>query len=118
MLTSYDTLTAGIFEQAGVRAILVGDTSGQMVLGYPDTVPVTMEHLIPMLRIPTVGIGAGPHCDAQIMVWHDLAGLTTGRAPRFVKRYAGLAETLHDAVRQYVTDVADQTYPDEAHSYA
>ena len=50
MLTSYDTLTAGVFEQAGVRALLVGDTSGELVLGYPDTVPVTMDQLIPMVQ--------------------------------------------------------------------
>jgi 3-methyl-2-oxobutanoate hydroxymethyltransferase len=50
MLTSYDTLTAGIFEQAGVAALLVGDTSAEMVLGYTDTVPVTMDQLIPMVQ--------------------------------------------------------------------
>jgi 3-methyl-2-oxobutanoate hydroxymethyltransferase len=49
MLTSYDTLTAGIFEQAGVKALLVGDTSAQVVLGYADTVPVTMDELVPMV---------------------------------------------------------------------
>ena len=246
MLTSYDTLTAGIFEQAGVRALLVGDTSAEMVLGYPDTVPVTMDQLIPMvqavvrgtrtalvvadlpfgsyqagpavalanavrhlkeggaqavkleggrrvlpqveamvgagipvmghlgltpqsvnvlggvrrvqgrgdagaellagalaleaagafavvlesvpaglggqvseaLRIPTVGIGAGPDCDAQIMVWQDMAGLTTGRLPRFVKRYADTRGGLLDAARRYAAEVADRRYPDRAHSYA
>lgn len=246
MLTSYDTLTAGVFEQAGVRALLVGDTSAEMVLGYRDTLPVTMDQLIPMvqavargtrtalvvgdlpfgsyqagpeaalaaavrhlkeggaqavkleggrrvlpqvealtgagipvmghlgltpqsvnvlgglrrvqgrgdagedlladaraleragafavvlesvpaelgrrvseaLRIPTVGIGAGPHCDAQIMVWQDMAGLTTGRVPRFVKRYADTRGSLLEAARQYVTEVASQHYPDQAHSYA
>jgi len=50
MLTSYDTLTAGVFEQAGVRALLVGDTSAEMVLGYPDTLPVTMDQLISMVQ--------------------------------------------------------------------
>jgi 3-methyl-2-oxobutanoate hydroxymethyltransferase len=246
MLTSYDTLTAGIFEQAGVRALLVGDTSAEMVLGYTDTVPVTMDHLVPMvqavvrgtrtalvvadlpfgsyqagpavalasavrqlkeggaqavkleggrrvvpqveaivgagipvmghlgltpqsvnvlggvrrvqgrgvagdelladalalesagafavvlesvpaalgrrvseaLRIPTVGIGAGPDCDAQIMVWQDMAGLTEGRLPRFVKRYADTRGALLDAARRYVGDVAVGRYPDPAHSYA
>ncbi len=245
MLTSYDTLTAGLFERAGIRAILVGDTGGQLVLGYPDTVPVTMDELIPMvqavvrgtrtalvvadlpfgsyqsgpdealrnavrhlksggaqavkleggravvpqvraltgagipvmghlgltpqsvnvlggmrrvqgrgaagdrlvedalaleaagafavvlesvpaelgrrvaaeLRVPAVGIGAGPHCDAQIMVWQDLAGLTTGRLPRFVKQYADLAGILTDAVSRYTAEVAGGSYPDEAHSY-
>ena len=246
MLTSYDVLTAGIFEQAGVRALLVGDTSAEMVLGYRDTIPVTMDQLIPMvqavvrgtrsalvvadlpfgsyqagpdsalasavrhlkeggaqavkleggrrvlpqvealssagipvmahlgltpqsvnvlggvrrvqgrgdageelladaraleragafavvlesvpaelgrrvsaaLRIPTVGIGAGPHCDAQIMVWQDMAGLTDGRVPRFVKRYADTRGTLLDAAHRYVTEVASQDYPDQTHSYA
>ena len=69
------------------------------------------------LRIPTVGIGAGPHRDAQIMVWPDMAGLTTGRLPRFVKRYADVRGTLLDAAHQYVTEVASQRYPDPAHSY-
>jgi 3-methyl-2-oxobutanoate hydroxymethyltransferase len=246
MLTSYDTLTAGVFEQAGVRALLVGDTSGHLVLGYPDTVPVTMDHLIPMvqavvrgtrtalvvadlpfgsyqagpevalasavrhlkeggaqavkleggrrvlpqvsmlvgagipvmghlgltpqsvnvlggvrrvqgrgdageelladalaleragafavvlesvpaslggrvaraLRIPVVGIGAGPYCDAQILVWPDLAGLTAGRLPRFVRQYADVRGSLLDAARRYTEDVAAGRYPDEAHSYA
>jgi 3-methyl-2-oxobutanoate hydroxymethyltransferase len=242
MLTSYDTLTAGVFEQAGVRALLV---SAEMVLGHQTTVPITMDQLIPMvqavvrgtrtalvvadlpfgsyeagtevalrnavrhlkeggaqavkleggrrvlpqvramtaagipvmghlgltpqsvntlggvrrvqgrgtagdqlladahalqdagafavvlesvpadlgrrvsaaLRIPTVGIGAGPYCDAQILVWQDMAGLTTGRLPRFVKRYASLRETLLDATRRFTDDVSDGRYPDAEHSY-
>ena len=225
MLTSYDVLTAGIFERAGVRALLVGDTSAELVLGYPSTLPVTMDELISMtravvagtrtalvvadlpfgsyqsgpdaalanavrhlkeggaqavkleggrrvlpqvraltaagipvmghlgltpqsvntlggmmrvqgrgeagdqlladaraleragafavvlesvpadlgrrvsaaLRIPTVGIGAGPDCDAQILVWQDMAGLTEGRLPRFVRQYASTAESLLSA---------------------
>ena len=245
MLTSYDTLTAGVFEQAGVRALLVGDTSAEMVLGFQTTVPMTVDQLIPMvqavvrgtrtalvvadlpfgsyeagpevalpnavrhlkeggaqavklegghrvlpqvramtaagipvmghlgltpqsvntlggvrrvqgrgaagdqlladaralqdagafavvlesvpadlgrrvsaaLRIPTVGIGAGPYCDAQILVWQDMAGLTTGRLPRFVKRYASLRETLLDATRRFTDDVSDGRYPDAEHSY-
>ncbi len=246
MLTSYDALTAGVFEQAGVRALLVGDTSAEMVLGYPDTLPVTMDQMVSMvaavvrgtrtalvvadlpfgsyqagpeialanavrhlkeggaqavkleggrrvlpqvtalvqagipvmghlgltpqsvnvlggvrrvqgrgdageelladalaleragafavvlesvpaglghrvseaLRIPTVGIGAGPGCDAQIMVWADMAGLTAGRLPRFVKRYADLRAALLEAAGRYVADVAAGSYPDAAHSYA
>ena len=245
MLTSYDTLTAGVFEQAGVRALLVGDTSAEMVLGHETTVPMTMDQLVPMvqavvrgtgtalvvadlpfgsyeagpevalgnavrhlkeggaqavklegghrvlpqvramtaagipvmghlgltpqsvntlggvrrvqgrgaagdqlladaraledagafavvlesvpadlgrrvsaaLRIPTVGIGAGPYCDAQILVWQDMAGLTSGRLPRFVKRYASLRETLLDATRRFTDDVSGGRYPDAEHSY-
>jgi 3-methyl-2-oxobutanoate hydroxymethyltransferase len=246
MLTSYDTITAGIFEEAGVPALLVGDTSAEMVLGYPDTVPVTMDELVPMvqavvrgtrkalvvadlpfgsyqagpavalanavrhlkeggaqavkleggkrvlpqvetiagagipvmghlgltpqsvnmlggvrrvqgrgdagdelladalaleaagafavvlesvpaalgrrvseaLRIPTVGIGAGPDCDAQILVWQDMAGLTGGRLPRFVKRYADARGELLAAAQRYVAEVADRSYPDQVHSYS
>jgi 3-methyl-2-oxobutanoate hydroxymethyltransferase len=246
MLTSYDTLTAGVFEQAGVRALLVGDTSAEMVLGFGDTLPVTMDQMIMMvqavvrgtrtalvvadlpfgsyqsgpqdalsnavrhlkeggaqavkleggrrvlpqvealtgagipvmahlgltpqsvnvlgglrrvqgrgdageelladarsleragafavvlesvpaelgqrvsaaLRIPTVGIGAGPYCDAQIMVWQDMAGLTGSRVPRFVKRYADIRGSLLDAAGRYVAEVASQQYPGLEHSYA
>lgn len=246
MLTSYDVLTAGIFERAGVRALLVGDTSAELVLGHHSTLPVTMDELITMtkavvagtrtalvvadlpfgsyqpgpqaalanavrhlkeggaqavkleggrrvlpqvralvaagipvmghlgltpqsvnvlggmrrvqgrgdagdqlladareleragafavvlesvpaalgsrvsaaLRIPTVGIGAGPGCDAQILVWQDMAGLTAGRLPRFVKRYADLDADLLDAAGRYVADVASGRYPDQEHSYA
>jgi 3-methyl-2-oxobutanoate hydroxymethyltransferase len=69
------------------------------------------------LRIPTVGIGAGPYRDAQILVWQDMAGLTPGRLPRFVKRYASLRETLLDATRRFTDDVTGGRYPDAEHSY-
>ena len=245
MLTSYDALTAAVFERAGVRALLVGDTSAEVIFGHHDTLPITMDQLIPMvaavvrgtrhalvvadlpfgsyqagpevalasavrhlkeggaqavkleggrrvvpqvealvtagipvmghlgltpqsvhalggmrrvqgrgdageelladaraleaagvfavvlesvpaslgrrvseaLRVPTVGIGAGPGCDAQIMVWQDMAGLTSGRVPRFVRRYADLDDTLFGAASSYVSDVSEGRYPDEAHSY-
>jgi 3-methyl-2-oxobutanoate hydroxymethyltransferase len=70
------------------------------------------------LSIPTVGIGAGRGCDAQILVWQDLAGLTTGHIPRFVKRYADLDDVLTRAVTSYVSDVADGAYPAPEHCYA
>ena len=70
------------------------------------------------LSIPTVGIGAGAGCGAQILVWQDLAGLTTGHIPRFVKRYADLDDVLTRAVASYVNDVADGAYPAPEHCYA
>ena len=70
------------------------------------------------LRIPTVGIGAGPECDAQILVWQDMAGLTAGRLPRFVKPFGDMRADLLTAARQYVSEVAAGSYPDRAHSYA
>jgi 3-methyl-2-oxobutanoate hydroxymethyltransferase len=69
------------------------------------------------LHIPTIGIGAGPDCDAQVMVWQDMAGLRTGRAPRFVKRYADVHGALLDAARTYAAEVADGTFPAEEHTF-
>jgi 3-methyl-2-oxobutanoate hydroxymethyltransferase len=244
MLTSYDTLSAGIFEEAGVDILLVGDSAANTVLGYPDTLAVTIDELLPLvravvrgtsramvvadlpfgsyqaspqhaldasvrfmkeagaqavkfeggtrvaehvrtvveagvpvmahigftpqsvhglggyrvqgrgddadrvlkdahalqdagafaivlemvpaqlaarvtaeLRIPTIGIGAGVHCDAQVLVWTDLAGLSAGRQPKFVKRYADLRGALLDAARRYADDVVAGRYPDDEHSY-
>ena len=70
------------------------------------------------MRIPTVGIGAGPGCDAQILVWQDMVGLTAGRLPRFVKQYGDMRTGLLTAARLYVSEVASGSYPDQAHSYA
>jgi 3-methyl-2-oxobutanoate hydroxymethyltransferase len=69
------------------------------------------------LRIPTIGIGAGPGCDGQVLVWHDLLGLTEGRAPRFVKRYAHLARDIRTALAAYSTDVRSGAFPTEEHGY-
>jgi 3-methyl-2-oxobutanoate hydroxymethyltransferase len=69
------------------------------------------------LRIPTIGIGAGPDCDAQVMVWTDLVGLNTGPAPRFVKRYADLRGVITEAAASYARDVSDGTYPGPEHSF-
>ena len=243
MLTSYDMLTAGLFEQAGIPVLLVGDSAGNNVLGYPSTVPVTVDELLPMvravvrstsrvlvvadlpfgsyqgsapqalataarflkeggaqavkleggrrvaaqvdllvqsgvavmghvgltpqsehtlglrvqgrgeagdvlvqdalalqeagafavvleavpaelaervtkeLRIPTIGIGAGPACDAQVLVWTDMAGLTPGKPLTFVKRYADLRTVLGDATRAYAQDVRDGHFPGPEHSF-
>jgi 3-methyl-2-oxobutanoate hydroxymethyltransferase len=69
------------------------------------------------LRIPTIGIGAGPDCDAQVLVWQDMAGLRGGTSPRFVKHYADLRTTLTDAARAYAEDVAGGTFPAAEHSF-
>jgi len=70
------------------------------------------------LAIPTVGIGAGPDCDAQVLVWQDMAGLNRGRTPRFVKRYADLGDALLNAARAFGSEVRDGVYPDPEHSYS
>ena len=243
-LTSYDALTAAIFDAADVDLLLVGDSAANVVLGYQTTLPITTDELIPMaravasaaqralvvadlpfgsyenspeqawqtasrfmketnvaavkleggermaaqirrltesgipvcghvgftpqsehglgghvvqgrgaaeaqlladalaveragafavvlemvpadvaqrvteqLQIPTIGIGAGAGCDGQILVWQDAFGLTTGRTPRFVRRYADLAGVLGEAARHYVDDVRSGAYPSEAENY-
>jgi 3-methyl-2-oxobutanoate hydroxymethyltransferase len=70
------------------------------------------------LVIPTIGIGAGPECDAQVLVWSDMAGMNRGRKPRFVKQYADVGGILLDAARRYAAEVRGGEYPDVEHSYS
>jgi 3-methyl-2-oxobutanoate hydroxymethyltransferase len=69
------------------------------------------------LRIPTIGIGAGPDCDGQIIVFHDLVGLTTGHKPKFVRQYANLGAEVSRAVMEYCEDVRNGGFPSDAESY-
>ncbi|GLX23408.1 3-methyl-2-oxobutanoate hydroxymethyltransferase [Streptomyces lavendulae] len=69
------------------------------------------------LHIPTVGIGAGSECDAQVLVWTDMMGLTGGRMPRFVKQYANLRQTMGDAAKAFAEDVVGGTFPQEEHAF-
>ncbi|WP_424887754.1 3-methyl-2-oxobutanoate hydroxymethyltransferase [Streptomyces sp. XH2] len=69
------------------------------------------------LHIPTVGIGAGSECDAQVLVWTDMAGMTPGRLPRFVKQYAQLREVLGGAARAFAEDVVEGAYPAPEHAF-
>jgi 3-methyl-2-oxobutanoate hydroxymethyltransferase len=244
MLTAYDTTSAAVFEEAGIPVLLVGDSSGNVVLGHSSTVPVTVEDLLVMtkavtrstkrslivadlpfgsyesspqqafdtavrmmkeggaqavkleggervapqirllhdsgipvmahigftpqsehalggfrvqgrgagaeklladahavqeagafavvlgmvpaplaakvteeLAIPTIGIGAGADCDAQVLVWPDMAGLTSGRVPRFVKKYADLRGELLRAAREYADEVRGGVFPGPEHSF-
>ena len=244
MLTAYDTLSAAVFEEAGIPVLLVGDSSGNVVLGHSSTVPVTVEDLLVMTRavtrstkralvvadlpfgsyesspqqafdtavrmmkeggaqavkleggervapqirllhdsgipvmahigftpqsehalggfrvqgrgagaeklladahavqeagafavvlemvpaplaaqvtkelaVPTIGIGAGADCDAQVLVWPDMAGLTDGRVPRFVKKYADLRGELLRAAREYADEVRSGVFPGPEHSF-
>jgi 3-methyl-2-oxobutanoate hydroxymethyltransferase len=244
MLTSYDQYTARIFDELGIPVLLVGDSAANNVFGYPTTVQVTLDELLPLLTgvtrstsrclvvgdlpfgsyeagpeqalasavrlmkeggaqavkleggvrvkrqiealtaagipvmahigftpqsenrfggyrvqgrgsaadevvadahavceagafavvlemvpghvakrithelaIPTIGIGAGPDCDAQVLVWQDMAGLRGGKAPRFVKRYGDLAGALAEATKAYAADVIGGTFPAEEHTF-
>lgn len=91
---------AGAF--AVVLEMVPGDLAGQ----------ITKE-----LAIPTIGIGAGPDCDAQVLVWQDMAGLNTGKVPRFVKRYADLDGVLREAAGAYAADVRGGSFPGPEHTY-
>jgi 3-methyl-2-oxobutanoate hydroxymethyltransferase len=84
-----------------------------------EAVPVPVAaRITESLTVPTIGIGAGPDCDGQVLVYHDLLGLTEGRAPRFVKRYANLAEEIRDALTTYAAEVRSGAYPAPEHTYA
>lgn len=69
------------------------------------------------ISIPTIGIGAGPDTDAQILVWTDFAGLTSQKPRKFVKRYANIRETLFESAKQYAKEVGDGTFPSADHSF-
>lgn len=243
-LTSYDQLTASIFDESGIDFLLVGDSAGNNVYGYDTTLPVTVDELIPLARavsnavkrafvvadmpfgsyetspdealhtafrfmkethahavkleggvrsseqirrivsagipvmahigftpqsehglgghiiqgrgegadalvadahavqeagafavvlemvpsavakriteeltIPTIGVGAGPHVDGQLLVWTDWAGLTSGRIPKFVRQYADLRGILGEATKSYISDVTSAEYPAPEHEY-
>lgn len=70
------------------------------------------------LSIPTIGIGAGPSCDGQVLVVNDMLGLTSGRKPRFVKEYAQLGDLVVEAARRYAAEVEAGIFPDAEHSYS
>lgn len=70
------------------------------------------------LSIPTIGIGAGPACDGQVLVIHDILGLCEKYSPKFVKRYAELTPLISDAVKQYVLEVREGSFPTEEHSFS
>jgi 3-methyl-2-oxobutanoate hydroxymethyltransferase len=244
-LTSYDFLSASIFDEAGIDFLLVGDSAGNTVFGYDTTIPVTVDELVPLtaavvrgvnralvvadmpfgsyengpdealatairfmketgshavkleggtrsakqikrvvragipvmghigftpqsehglgghiiqgrgddaanlladahavadagafavvlemvpseiagqvteeLSIPTISVGAGPHCDGQLLVWSDWAGMSRGRIPRFVKQYAQIGEMLLEAARTFREDVESGVYPSTEHEYS
>ncbi|QKG24412.1 3-methyl-2-oxobutanoate hydroxymethyltransferase [Actinomadura verrucosospora] len=83
-----------------------------------EAVPETLAtEITAALDVPTVGIGAGPDCDAQVLVWTDAMGLTPGRLPRFVKTYTALRDTLGDAARAFADEVVSGAFPAAEHAY-
>ncbi len=83
-----------------------------------ESVPRELAKVITAeLRVPTIGIGAGPHCDGQVLVFHDLVGYSTGYLPKFVKKYADLQAVIRRAVEAYVADVRSGAFPGDTESY-
>lgn len=98
--------TAKAFETAGAFSVLI-----EMV---PAEVGAAITKAV---RIPTVGIGAGNGCDAQVLVWQDMAGLRNGRLPRFVKQYAEMNKLLSEAAEAFMNDVVNGDFPGPGHSF-
>jgi 3-methyl-2-oxobutanoate hydroxymethyltransferase len=94
-------------EQAGAFAVVL------------ECIPAGVaKRITATLRIPTIGIGAGAGCDGQVLVWHDLLGLTPCRLPRHVKEYADLKRTIVQAVSQYRDEVREGKFPGEEHLFS
>ena len=93
-------------EEAGAFAVVL------------ELVPAPLAKKISeQLTIPTIGIGAGPHCDGQVQVFHDIMGLYEEFLPKHAKRYAEVAHTMKAAARRYADDVTHRRFPDAAHSF-
>jgi len=99
------------------EATALQDAGAFAVLMEMVPAPVAAE-VTKALRVPTVGIGAGIDVDAQVLVWQDMLGLNTGKAPRFVKRYADLHRIMLEATKEYVDDVKNGAFPAAEHSFA
>ncbi|HEY6187009.1 MAG TPA: 3-methyl-2-oxobutanoate hydroxymethyltransferase [Pyrinomonadaceae bacterium] len=83
-----------------------------------EVVPREIAKLVTeSVKVPTIGIGAGPHCDIQVVVLHDLLGLSFGKLPRFVRKYADLHATMNDAISRFADDVRSGAYPSDDESY-
>lgn len=98
---------ARILEEAGAYAIVLELVPTELARRVTETV-----------SIPTIGIGAGNATSGQVLVCYDMLGLNDGFTPKFLKRYASLADTVRDATRTYVDEVRARTFPDEAHSFS
>lgn len=98
--------SAKALEAAGAFAVLIEMVPGDVGRAITDAI-----------SIPTVGIGAGNQCDAQVLVWQDMAGLRSGRLPRFVKQYADLRSVLQTAARDFALDVSTGSFPGPEHTF-
>jgi 3-methyl-2-oxobutanoate hydroxymethyltransferase len=99
----------------GALALEAAGCFAVVLEAVPDAVA---EAVTERLQVPTIGIGAGLHCDGQVLVWHDMLGFYEGRSPRFVKRYADLGAAIRDALEQFAGEVRSGAFPEEQHTYA
>jgi 3-methyl-2-oxobutanoate hydroxymethyltransferase len=100
--------------KADARALQDAGAFSLVLEGVPSKLAADITQ---QLSIPTIGIGAGPACDGQVLVFHDMVGLTTGKAPKFVKRYASLAEEISRAAGAFMDDVRTGKFPGPEHEY-
>lgn len=99
-------LEAKLLEKAGVFGLIL------------ECIPAPLAKVITQeVSVPTIGIGAGPHCDGQVLVWHDLLGITQQIKPRFVKQYADLHGQIHQALVNYKKEVESGDFPQKEHSF-
>jgi 3-methyl-2-oxobutanoate hydroxymethyltransferase len=98
----------------GARALEAAGAFAVVLEGVPRGLAARVTEA---LAVPTIGIGAGPSCDGQVLVLHDLLGLWAGHKPKFAKRYAAFGDEAGRAVRQYCEEVRGGHFPDEEHSY-
>lgn len=97
---------ASNLEKAGVFSVVL------------ECIPMEVAKIITeKLKVPTIGIGAGPYCDGQILVFHDLVGYSDGYLPKFVRKYADIHQLISRAVKEYIDDVREGRFPDSEHSY-
>ena len=97
---------AKLLEEAGCFAIVL------------EKIPAALaKEVSQSIHIPTIGIGAGPHCDGQVLVMHDMLGINTEFKPRFLRQYLNLHEQITSAVQQYISDVRSNNFPNESESY-
>lgn len=108
--------TPGSAEQLlrDARAVEAAGAFAIVLEGIPRELAAEITRTV---RIPTIGIGAGPDCDGQVLVLHDLLGLTFQETPKFARRYANVGEMISQAVREYCEDVQGGTFPTDAESY-
>src|SRR6266702_88741 len=99
---------------ADARALAAAGVFAIVLEGVPDVLAQIITEEVP---VHTIGIGAGPHCDGQVLVYHDVVGLYEGRVPKFVRQYAHLADVATKALQGFFADVQAGTFPSDAESY-